>query len=149
MLEVADESGATSTDTRNFTLMQDVAADFYCTSTVTYEGDGSEYGSCGTWGTPIKANLTVPQGRTVLLVNKSIPSQGESFGPNAYYWEFMGGDPSTSSQKNPTTTFPQVLDSGTTTLTVTDTGGRQDTATWPIRVVAPLPGWKEGDPFFR
>ncbi len=129
-LTVQDNAGATSSATKNFTILQDAVANFTCSL------DGSVFSDCST--------IAPAKDERVYFRDQSTPSQGASI--SSWSWIFQDGSPGTETSSSPSTVF---LSSGSkqVSLTITDTAGRTATKQININVGYPFPQWQEISPF--
>jgi hypothetical protein len=131
-LTVRDTFNFSDTETSAFTILQDIIADFSCAL-----GPGGPWKDC--------QGFNIAEGTIVYFNDESTPSTGASL--NSWSWQFVDGTPAASTLQNPSASFEWVnVNSGTVTLTVTDTAGRSDSQTYQLRITLPLPEWKEVTP---
>jgi hypothetical protein len=66
---------------------------------------------------------------------------------DSFFWTFEKGNPATSTNQNPTTTFSS-LGAFTATLKVTDSSGYSCGVSKSLQTTYPLPFWREIPPLF-
>jgi hypothetical protein len=84
-------------------------------------------------------------GQVVKFTDNSIVYGGAK--KSSWYWTFQNGNPSASTNQNPTTTFSSIGGS-TITLKVTDSSGYSCTGSKTLQTTYPLPFFKEIPPIF-
>lgn len=117
-LKVFDQRGAFSTATKQFTILKNIVADFKCSL-----NENGPWENC--------PDLVVRVGDTVYFKNESEPSEGATL--VSFNWTFEGGDPSSSNEENPSSTFVSPGQKSVT-LQVTDSNGKQATQTYILNV---------------
>ena len=128
LMYAADMTDLSSTVSRAFTILRDIEADFNCSL------DGSTFKLC--------SSIVAPRNDSVYFKDMSTASSGgASLG--SWSWSFTNGNPSSSSQRNPSAKFT-AEGYNNVTLTVTDTADRRKSITRQVRVGESLkPLWKE------
>jgi len=132
-LKVEDQLGLNSTVSKTFDILQDIIAEFDCSFT-----------AVGPWQkcTILRAS----EGEIIYFRDKSTPSQEAQIAN--WSWAFDGGTPAAKQSKNASSSFERLTqNSGTVTLTVIDSAGRQDTISHKIPISLSLPEWKETPAF--
>ncbi|MFH1462748.1 MAG: PKD domain-containing protein [bacterium] len=137
-LEVEDQTGKIDTSPAvSFYVREEVFADFVCS----LSGVAGPWQDCDT--------LKVPED-VIVYFNGSISSPSETaVSISSWSWTFKDGTPSVGSGQYPSPASFEIIDagSGEVTLTVVDSLGRSDEATYRVQVSRPLPEWKETPPF--
>ncbi|MEA3344504.1 MAG: hypothetical protein U9Q16_02400 [Patescibacteria group bacterium] len=129
-LYIQDQEGADSTDYKDFTIKEDIDADFECSS------DDIIWESC--------EGFTIMEGETIYFQDASVPRAGHAI--NSWAWTMNGNSFGANSPNSSVIALVGDMD---IKLDIVDDGGRADTETYTIEgeMIQHSPKYKEISPF--